>query len=198
MDALVYDIEIEKAIAGKGAPLVGIDYCEGWHDHEGMGISVICAYDYVTDRYRAFMKDNFEGFVSLLNAREIIVGFNNISFDNRVIEAHGLMTTVATEPRSYDILAEMWRAAGLDPTSFHWKSHGGYGLDETAKANLNHQKTGHGELAPVQWQRKEYGAVVDYCLADVWLTKALFDKVISDGSLISPKDGSTLQMKKPG
>jgi len=34
LNALVYDIEIVKAIRGRDEPrLDGIEYCDGWHDH---------------------------------------------------------------------------------------------------------------------------------------------------------------------
>lgn len=198
MDALVYDIEIERAIRKKGEDeLEGIEYCEGWRDHDGMGISVIGAYDYVTGRTRVFCKDNWEDFISLMQEREFLVGFNNIGFDNKTIQA------VLNIPReldawSYDILAEMWRAAGLAPTKFVFDTHSGYGLDETARVNLGHRKTGHGALAPVQWQRGEIGAVVDYCLQDVLLTKQLFDQVVEHGILLSPKDpNQVLKLRRP-
>lgn len=57
---LVYDCEIEKAILGKRESRIdGIEYYAGWDDFKHMGISVIGAYDYKTDRYRVFCKDNF-------------------------------------------------------------------------------------------------------------------------------------------
>ena len=199
MDAIVYDIEIEKAILGRDEErLEGIEYCGGWKDHANMGISVIGAYDYVTERYRVFLKDNFADFIALLEEREFIVGFNNIGFDNVVLEATGLRVGRDIDAWSYDILAELWRAAGYDPTVFVWQTHGGFGLDATAEINLNRKKTGHGALAPVQWQRGEIGAVVDYCLEDVHLTKDLFDQIITHGILLSPKEpNAVLRLRQP-
>lgn len=41
-NVIIFDCEIEKAILPKGTePLTDIEYCEGWHDIENMGISVI-------------------------------------------------------------------------------------------------------------------------------------------------------------
>ena len=201
MDAIVYDIEIVKAIqGGKEERLEGIEYCGGWRDHENMGISVICAYDYVTERSRVFMADNFGEFAALMEEREFLVGFNNIGFDNKTIRAAlGVNINRDIDAWSYDILAEMWRAAGLDPTRFAPATHGGYGLDPTAAINLNGaKKTGHGAMAPVQWQRGEVGAVVDYCLEDVRLTKDLFDQVVTHAILISPKDDNrVLKLRRP-
>lgn len=200
MDALVYDIEIVKAIRGRNEErLEGIEYCGGWRDHEGMGISVICAFDYVTGRMRVFMEDNFAEFAALMEEREFLVGFNNIGFDNKTIRAGlGIEIQRDIDAWSYDILAEMWRAAGLDPTRFNPHTHGGFGLDATAGINLNHKKTGDGALAPVQWQQGKIGAVVDYCVQDVILTKDLFDQVIEHAILLSPKDSNrVLRLRQP-
>lgn len=200
MDALIYDIEIVKGILGRSEdPLEDIEYCAGWHDHANMGISVICAWDCLTGRPRVFLEDNFGEFCALMEAREFLVGFNNIGFDNKVIRAAGLPIYRDMDFWSYDILAEMWRSAGLDPTKFYWKTHGGYKLDDTAKVNLDGaHKTGHGALAPVQWQRGEIGAVVDYCMADVMLTKGLFDRIVEHGILLSPKDANrVLKLRRP-
>ncbi len=198
MDALIYDIEIVKAIKGRSEDYIpGIEYCGGFRDYDNMGISVIGAYDYVSDRYRVFCADNFADFGALMEEREFLVGFNNIGFDNKTIRA-ALNICRDIDAWSYDILAEMWRAAGLNPTKFHPRTHGGFGLDATASVNLGAKKTGHGALAPVQWQRGEIGAVIDYCLEDVRLTKALFDQIIMDGILKSPKEPDrVLKLRHP-
>ncbi|MBE9570096.1 MAG: hypothetical protein IMF11_05690 [Proteobacteria bacterium] len=192
---LVYDIEIKKAILGKDEqPLGGVEYCEGWGDHVGMGVSCVCCYDYADDRYRVFCEDNMHDFVLLIDNREVIVGFNNINFDNKVLACHG-----GTDPleqktvleylnkRSYDILAEI-RAAG-----------GGWcGLDAMVKANnLATGKTGNGALAPVWYQAGRIGKLIDYCMADVWLTKKLLDKIIQGDTLTSSKTGQVINIRKP-
>ena len=40
--------------------------------------------------------------------------------------------------------------------------------------------------------------VVDYCLADVCLTKRLLDRVIRSGQIINPKTGEWILVRKPG
>ena len=92
-DAIVYDLEIVKAIAGrkddpeeiKKLKDEGIQYCKGWHDYEGMGVSVIGVYDYAEDRYRTF-EDNWHIFFDLLRKREIHITFNGVGFDNKVLD----------------------------------------------------------------------------------------------------------------
>lgn len=193
---IIYDCEIVKAISlGKDSErLEGIEYAGGWRDFSNLGISVICAYDYQPDRYRVFCKDNFPEFQKLIDSADVIVSFNGLAFDNRLCEANGLNVP---DDKSYDLLVEVWAAAGLGP-EYEYPSHAGFGLDACVKANfLNEAKSGHGAAAPVQWQKKQIGAVIDYCLQDVRLTKLLTDKVIREGYLNNPKEPGTLKMRKP-
>jgi len=197
---LIFDCEIVKAIESRKEPRIeGIEYCKGWRDFEGMGISVIGAYDYRTERYRAFTAagngGGYDEFRGLVDEHDIVVGFNSIKFDNKLCAAHDI--TVPDE-KSYDILREMWLAAGLDPDTFNPKTHGGFGLDGTAGANFKLNKTGHGGLAPVLWQRGCYGQVIDYCLEDVRLTKLLLDRILRSGELIDPRKAGRLFLRSPG
>lgn len=214
---VVYDLEIVKGILMKNeGPKPGIEYCAGWRDYADMGISVLGAYDYQEDRYRVFCQDNREDFFTLLSQRKIWVTFNGLSFDNKVIEANWDLGKAGEamanlwpfsnegheasgEPPhnpNYDILVELWVAAGLGPV-FKSGGHGGYGLDATCKANLGYGKTGNGALAPILWQEGKVGEVVDYCLSDVHRTKKLFDMIIGMIPLISPKTGNLLELRNP-
>ena len=181
---LVYDIEIVKAIQRKDEPKIeGIEYCEGFHDHANAGISVICAYDWEIHRYRVFTAECFPEFETLANDR-LLAGFNSIAFDDAVCAASaGLNVTT-----QYDLLRECWIADGLAP-EFEGESHGGYGLDALSKANGLYGKTGHGAVAPVDWQQGRYGSVIDYCLEDVRLTARLIRRVIAGMPMKSPKTG---------
>lgn len=125
---LIYDIEIVKAIPPKDDKerLPDIEYCAGWHDHAGMGVSVIGAYDYVEDRYRTFCQDNFDEFRDLIECHDQIVGFNSIPFDNQVCRVADVADI--PEEKSYDILREVWAGAGLGPV-FSYPAHVGFSLD---------------------------------------------------------------------
>lgn len=158
-----------------------------------MGISVIGVYDYIEDRFRVFCKDNFAEFQRLVDARDLVAGFNSIAFDNAVCRANGILVP---EEKSYDLLVQLWTAAGLGP-KFIYPTHLGFGLDATASVNLGMQKSGHGALAPVQWQRGEVGAVIDYCLQDVNITRRLIDHA-RNSDLLDPRDPTqALEVETP-
>jgi hypothetical protein len=171
MNCLTIDCEIVNAISGRNKEhLAGITYCQGWDDFEGMGLSVVGAIDHA-GRSRVFCRDNLEKLQVAIDEAEVIVTYNGLRFDNRLLRVHGI--TIRDE-KSYDLLAEIWRAKGLDPFVFDPSTHGWVGLDAVAQANGLPWKTGYGALAPVQWQRGQRGAVIDYCLHDCWLTRNLF------------------------
>jgi hypothetical protein len=186
---LIYDIEIIKAIPPRNPleRLDGIDYCDGWGAVGQMGVSVIGCYDYRDDRYRVFCQDNFAEFQDLVHGCSVVIGFNNAKFDNAVLKACGIVDI--WEEKTYDILQEIWAANGarFSPS----------GLDAVCKANFGTSKTGDGALAPVDWQRGNYGKVIDYCMNDVRMTKQIMDLVLSGASIISPKDGKLLNLKQP-
>lgn len=192
---LIYDLEIINAVPGKDDNdhrLPGIIYCKGWDDYANMGISVIGAYDYQDDRYRVFLKDNFAEFAQLCFNRQVLAGFNNTGFDNKVLDADEFLFPMPViERASYDLCVEIKKAAGVD------KYTGGYSLEKICQANFKIGKSGRGDLAPVLWQRHRFGAVIDYCLEDVRLTRRLLDLILHEMPVINPVTGKYLWVPKP-
>lgn len=192
MNAVIYDLEIKNAIAGRGeAKKPGVEYCDGWGDHAGMGISVLCAYDMEEDRCRVFCDDNRDDFAQLVANRKVCVGFNSVNFDDKVLKACWDITV--PQPSVYDLMREARVAAGLKAEGFG----GGLSLDGLAEATCEQGKVGDGAMAPVHWQRGEIGTVIDYCMRDVHLTWLLFDLVCKGRPLTHPKTSRPLHLRKP-
>lgn len=193
---IIYDCEILRAIPPRNETerIPEIFYCGGWWDFEGMGLSCIGVYDYFEARYRVFLKDNFRDFQGLVDSSDLVVGFNSLRFDNRLCAAHEIQVP---EEKSYDLLAEIWAGAGLGE-EFNPTTHKNFGLEACCLANFNLGKSGNGAMAPVLWQRGEFGAVIDYCLRDVWLTKKLLDQIIEVGKIWDPRDPEMeIQVRRP-
>jgi len=165
---VVYDLEIKKPI----------EKCsKGWASHDEMGISVGVAFDYREMRYRVFMDDNLDELVVRLNEfKTLIVAFNHISFDNKLLRAttpKGARTLLPdSNLKNYDMLVES-RVGAKSTRNFEK----GFKLDDHLKTLNLPMKTGEGALAPVWWQEGKIGKVIDYCVNDVTQEKALFEHI---------------------
>lgn len=191
MKAIIYDLEIKKAILNRSqSPEPDVVYCEGWHDHQNMGISVLCAFDFEQKLPVVFCEDNLAEFQKAVDATDYLVSFNGINFDNKVLSANGINIP---ESKSVDLLHEIWRGVGLSPFRFNPRTHGGYGLDAVCAVNFNLNKTGDGASAPAYWQRGRIGHVISYCLSDVHLTTRLFEQML-EGEIVNPKTGTRLKI----
>lgn len=186
---LIYDCEIKKLIPPKNEPMEpGFEYCKGWGDHAGMGISVVSVYDFTDGFPRIFMEDNLDEMFELMEKADVIAGFNSKSFDNKLLAAHGY--EVPPE-KTYDLYLEIKEAAGAH------KYAKGYNLDNCCLVNLGYQKSGDGALAPKLWQQGKIGAVVDYALRDIMLEYRLL-KLCMDQPIIDPGNtGSRIFVKNP-
>ena len=168
---LFYDVEIARCIPDKyGDNDPKYQYCGGWHDYTGMGIACIGVYTPKCG-YQIFIQSDLEKFQALIDDADEIIGFNSISFDDRLLAAHGIRIKT-----SYDLLCEVRVASGQPPHYTLGQTRGGYSLERLAQANLGRGKSGNGELAPQLWQDGKYTAVFDYCLDDVKLMVELWNR----------------------
>jgi hypothetical protein len=192
-DFLIYDAEILKMIPPKQESdrVAFLDYCNGWHDHKGMGISCV-GFGNAEMEWAWQLGDEAELADYFCNdGSRPIVGFNSRSFDDRLMAAHGV--GVRTD---YDLLEEVRIAAGF---SAHWGSVPkgfSYKLDAIARAN-GMAKTGSGELAPKLWQEGKRQEVVDYCLMDIKITRQMLLLGLA-GELVDPNTGEMLQLRSIG
>lgn len=196
MDYLIYDCEIIRCIPTNEPRDSSFEYCEGWSDFEEMGISVIGCYWSDSDEYDCWEngywgRNDIYQFLTGDEPLPYVIGFNSKSFDDNLLKAHGV--DIATD---YDLLEEVRIAAGFGRDYQSVPKGFSYALGKLGEAN-GFPKTGSGELAPQLWQRGERQAVIDYCLNDVRITKALLDLGLA-GELIDPNTGNKLQLRPLG
>lgn len=190
MKTLIYDCEIIKCIPGRdGSKKSGFEYCAGWNDHANMGISLIGAWLSWDNSIRLYPKSAFYKFQEAAREAEMIVGFNSISFDDKLCQANDI--EIQTD---YDLLSEVWAAAGMPRQYTPGKTRAGYKLENLAQANLGRGKSGSGELAPELWQRGKQWEVARYLTDDVLITKEIF---LRRAELIDPVDLSPLCLREP-
>lgn len=170
----VFDAEIKKRIE---------DCSNGWNSHDEMGISVLVIFDYAEMRYRVFDDRNKDEALEILNAYDLVVGFNTVKFDWKLIHATWQHTAQRIS-KDYDVLREIWTAKGLNPDVFDPRTHGGYKLDDVAFDTIGLRKSGDGALAPVLFQEGRWSELCDYCIRDVQIEKELFEFVAKHGYVI--------------
>jgi len=168
---IVYDLEIANSIdKSKGI---------GWKDHDKMGLSVGALYDYETGDYTVYFNstDDIQRLCGRINRAALVVAFNHIGFDNKLLRAIGGDLKPDSELKNYDMLLESRKAAHSTPFK------PGFKLDQHLEATFGQQfkKTAHGELAPIWWQEGRKGEVTSYCLADVRREKSLFEYIWENG-----------------
>jgi hypothetical protein len=190
---IVLDVEIKKAICGRGEEkLPGIEYCGGWGDRKGMGVAVVCTYDLETDLSRVFFEQDLVELEDYLTGK-VTAGFNTWKFDLPLLGEHGMVNFVQWGylEQHFDALREIWIALGVDPDNWTPHGHGSWKLDNIMEATFGLKKSGDGAMAPIWWQQGNVRRVVDYCLRDVWLEAKLVTHLL-EGRPVSNEVG-----KKP-
>lgn len=188
MNYLIYDCEILKCIPNRdGTRFEVYEYCDGWDDHANMGISVIgCQWSGESRPFACFSVSEFK---TVRKQRPgYLVGFNSRRFDDSLMRANGLY--VETD---YDLLEEVRIAAYGSPEWEDQPQGFSYALGAIGEAN-GFPKTGSGALAPQLWQQGKHQEVIDYCLNDARITKALLELGLK-GNLIDPNTGQKLQLR---
>ena len=185
--AVMYDVEIFSAIPTEGeAREPDLQYCEGWHDYEGMGISVITAYDFVEAQWHVFMRDNLDSLKTLFNSRRLIMGFNNRRFDDNVLIANGVDIPAN---KSYDL----WQQITITQIPGR---RSGFALSKMLEANGIPAKTGLGSEAPRQAQEGRWGELITYCLGDTQKQIQLL-RMACAGTMKNPNNGEYMTINLP-
>jgi DEAD/DEAH box helicase domain-containing protein len=166
---IVLDLEIQDAII----------HPSDWENTDLIKISCCVVYSYLEDRYHVYGPNDIDFLRALMMSSDLVIGFNSNRFDIPVI----FSTKARMLPRdikTYDILAEVWKALGLDPHIFT-NDHKGYSLANITRSTLNKHKTGTGANAPFLWKQGNFWKVIDYCINDVALTVELYNHIQETG-----------------
>jgi len=125
-------------------------------------VSVVGIYDSYDDKYHSFEEKELAQLEARLKLADVIVGFNIVDFDMRVLSPY-LLTDVK-KFRILDLMVEFHKVRG------HRVS-----LQSLAQATLNDSKSGSGWDALQLFKDGRWEDLKKYCLDDVRITKAIFD-----------------------
>ncbi|MDY6822541.1 MAG: DEAD/DEAH box helicase [Thermodesulfobacteriota bacterium] len=147
----VFDIETQRSAKEVG----------GWHRADLMGISCVVLYDSATDQYHSYLEDQVADFLARLAELDLVIGFNNKRFDNRVLAGYSGFDVAALP--TLDLLEEAHKTLGYRLS-----------LDNLAGATLRAKKTADGLQALLWWKQGRIDDIIKYCEKDVALTRDLY------------------------
>ncbi len=133
----------------------------GWHNAHLMGLSCAVLYDSTSGEYSAYWESQVEDLLAALHSLDLVVGFNLLGFDYRVLNAYN--SADLTRIPTLDILREIHTRLG------HRLS-----LKQLARATLGVSPQDNSSEAPQWFKRGETERLLRYCREDVHLTHALY------------------------
>ena len=147
----VFDVETKRSAAEVG----------GWHRADRMGISVAILYESVSDSFKTYLEKDIPDLIKDLQSFELVIGFNNKRFDNKVLSAYSVFN-LASLP-TLDIMEVITNRLGYRLS-----------LDRLAEHTLGVKKSANGLLA-LQWYKEgRIDEIISYCRHDVKITRDIF------------------------
>ena len=147
------------------------DEVGGWQRAEKMGISVAVVYDSQLDGYVTYLEHEIDRLVDHLGRLDLIVGFNNKRFDNRVLSGYTAKSLNALP--TIDLLEEVSNYLGYRLS-----------LDRLAEHTLGTKKSADGMQALAWYKEGKIREICEYCRQDVEITKNLFHHGLENGHLL--------------
>lgn len=170
---LILDIETQR-----GAEEVG-----GWGNIHLMGLAVAVVKDVSTGRITAYYEKDIEELLRTLRHAQLVVGFNLLNFDYRVLSAYdrGSLMDLPT----FDILQDIHRRLGYRLSLAH-----------LVEQTLGESKSADG-LQSLQWvQEGRMDLVEEYCRRDVEVTERLFYHGLEKGWIrFRDREGRQLELR---
>lgn len=168
----VLDIETQRSAGEVG----------GWHRADRMGVSCAVLYDSKTDEFIEFLDDRIDDLVRYLQQVDLVVGFNIKRFDYRVLS--GYTNFDFSGIKTLDILEDVHKYLGYRLS-----------LDHLSNVTLGARKTADGLVALKWWKEGKLREIIDYCRADVQITRDLFQFGRENGYLLfTNKAGSKVRI----
>jgi len=149
------------------------------NDPKELDISVVCLYDYSTDKYHSFLQEDFGKLWPILENTDMLITFNGDHFDIPLLGKY--YSGDLSKIKSLDLMKEVKNSLG-----FRLK------LDSIALATLGTGKSGHGLEAVTWWKNGEVDKIIKYCTDDVRVTKEIYDYALKNGHL-KYKDGTNMK-----
>jgi DEAD/DEAH box helicase domain-containing protein len=133
----------------------------GWGNARKMGVSCAVLYDSRIDDFKSYSQDDLAGLREDLLGLDLVIGFNIKRFDYAVLS--GASAFDFSDLPTLDMLETIYRRLGYRLS-----------LNALALATLGVKKTADGLQALKWWDEGEVDKIVEYCTADVRVTRDLY------------------------
>ena len=159
MRYVVFDIETQNTFEEIGK-----------NDPAFLDISVVSAYDSLSDAYTTVSIDELEHIWPVFEHADALIGYNSNHFDIPLLNKYypGSLLHI----QSIDLLESIRESFGRRVR-----------LDSVAHATLNTRKNGNGLQAITWWKQGEIEKIKSYCQMDVEITKRLFEYALAHSKL---------------
>ena len=151
LKTVVFDLETQKLAQEVG----------GWKNISKMLLSLAVTYS-VEDGFRTFTERNVEDLIENLMSADLIVGFNHVSFDYKVLSAYTSNNLKGLN--NLDLLSDIKSRLGFRLS-----------LDHFAQYTLGKRKSGSGMDAARWYKQGKMDLIEKYCRDDVQLTFDLYE-----------------------
>ncbi len=143
----------------------------GWGNTHKMGVSVGVVYDSELNDFVSYLEHEVDKLVDHLASFDLVVGFNNKRFDNRVLSAYTDFD-LAQLP-TLDLLEEVHNYLGYRLS-----------LDRLAEQTLGTKKTADGLQALAWYKEGRIDLIQRYCKKDVEITRDILYSGLEQGFLL--------------
>ena len=146
------------------------DEVGGWSHIDKMGMSIGVTYSTARGNYKIYGEPEVEELIKELQRADLVVGFNHIRFDYRVLEGYSIFDF--SQVPSLDMLIVLNEKLG------HRLK-----LDSIAQATLGCEKSAEGLQALEWFKQGKMAEIAEYCCFDVKITKLVHEYAAAHGHL---------------
>ena len=146
------------------------DEVGGWSHIDKMGMSIGVTYSTARGDYKIYGEPEVEELIKELQRADLVVGFNHIRFDYRVLEGYSIFDF--SQVPSLDMLFVLNKKLG------HRLK-----LDSIAQATLGCEKSAEGLQALEWFKQGKMAEIAEYCCFDVKITKLVHEYAAAHGHL---------------
>ncbi len=140
--------------------------------------------DVETGETKTFHADQHAELIRTLYSARLVLGFNHLAFDFRVLEGYGL--DARTVHASFDVMMDLVN---------HVKKR--VSLDSVARGTLGRGKSGNGADAPILFRTGKIKELEEYCRQDVALLIDVFEHGFRTSRVSFMEKGRVAEVRRP-